>query len=466
MTRITHSMVYARALRDVKASLRDSVKLQGQVATGRRVNRPSDDPAAMLRILPLRAEVRDLTQMADKVGLARETLNLGADALESGSDLLQRLREMLVQANNGTTSDGDLRSLGETAGQLLGQMLGVANTSRAGRYLFGGTATDGAPFELRDDGNQPRVVYLGNDQSVEIEVAPGTYTTLNAPGDNLFSRRSRGPTTFAGGNTGARPSGALDSGVGFGELRVTFAGLGGAPAQITAGTGSTTALGSLSYAVSAGTLSIGGGPNVPIPATNQNFTTADGRVINLTVSATPTPASGSFTAQASLSTDGGASTTIVDFANSAVQVRNSIDGTVLNVDVTNLTRTGNEAVTYEGTFDVFTLLIEARDTLRSAGTAARPDISTKLQRLLAEFEGAHDSILDGINQYGSRSEQMTALTSRVQGLEVAARESLSLAEDADLTESILQMNEQQLTYQASLAVSARIVQTSLLDFLR
>lgn len=466
MTRITHSMMYARALRDVKASLRDSVKLQGQVATGKRVSRPSDDPAAMLRILPLRAEVRDLDQMADRVGLARETLGLGAGSLESASDTMKKLREMLVQANNSTNSDGDLRSLGETVDQMLGQMLGLANTNRAGRYLFGGTSTDSPPFELRTTGGKTRAVYLGDQQSVQIEVAPGTHTTLNAPGDALFQRRSRGATTFAGGNTGARPSGALDSGVGFGELRASFGGLAGAPTQIVAGAGTSTALGSLSYAVSGSTLSIAGGPSVPIPATDQNFTTADGRVINLTVSAIPTPASGTFTARASLSTDGGATSTTVDFSSSAVQVTDSRNSSVLNVDVSALTRAGTENVTFQGTFDVFTSLIEARDTLRSANTGNRADVTAKLQRLLAEFEGAHDAVLDGINQYGSRGEQMAALTSRVDGLKVAAQESLSSAEDADLTESILQMNQQQLTYQASLAVSSRIVQTSLLDFLR
>ncbi len=466
MTRITQSMLYSRALRDVQASLRGSVRLQENVATGRRVNRPSDDPAAMLRILPLRNDLRNLDQFRDNAELARETTNLGADSLQEASEIMQSTRELLVQANNGTTSVSDLAGFGERIDQMLGQMLGIANTRRAGRYLFAGTVTDRAPFVLEEGSTGSRVRYGGNSESVRLGVAPGVETELNTPGDELFMRRGGGSTTFAGGNTGARPSGALDNGSGFGELRVTFGGLSGAPTQVTAGTGSTTALGNLSYTVSGGALSIGGGPSVPIPVTNQAFTTADGRTINLTVSGTPTPASGTFTSLANLSIDNGASSTSVDFSNNAVQVRDSTDGSVLNVDVSTLARTGTEAVTYGGTFDPFTLLIEMRDTLRGATEANKDATRARLQTILGELDGAHDGVLNGLSVYGGRSEQMTALTSRIDSLELASRESLSNAEDADLTESILKMNQQQLVYQASLSVSARIVQTSLLDFLR
>src|SRR4029434_4038677 len=142
MTRITQSMLYARALRDMQASLHDSTRLQEQVATGRRVNRPSDAPAAMRRVLPLRADLRDLDQFTDNAQLARETDDLGAAALQDASDVMQRARELLGQANNSTTSVDDLAGIGDHVDQLLGQMLGIANTSRAGRYLFAGTATD------------------------------------------------------------------------------------------------------------------------------------------------------------------------------------------------------------------------------------------------------------------------------------------------------------------------------------
>jgi len=465
MTRITQSMLYARALRDVQANLRGSQQLQEQVATGRRVNRPSDDPASMLRILPLRAELRQLEQLASNVQLARETTDLGASALEGASELMQRARELTLQANNGTTSVSDLVGLGERIDQLLGQLLGAANTSRAGRFLFGGTLTDAPPFVLEEAALGTRVRYAGNQETVHLDVAPGVETPLNAPGDDIFLRRDRGAVTFARGGTGARPGPDLSTGVGFGELRVSFAGLANAPAAIVAGNGSTDALGNLSYTVSGSTLSIDGGPPLPIPATDQTFQTADGRRVNLTVTGVPAPPSGTFTSLGALSIDGGRSATVADFTTGTVQVRD-VDGTVLSVDVSGLTRTGTEDVTYGGSFDPFTLLIELRDALRDATAGNRDQTRDRLQRLLSEFDGAHGGILDGLATYGGRSEQMDAIGSRLGSLSISARESLSNVEDSDLTESIMRMTQQQVVYEASLSVSARIVQTSLLDYLR
>jgi flagellar hook-associated protein 3 FlgL len=458
-------MLFARALHDLRNSLVDSVKLQEQLATGRRVNRPSDDPVAALRILPLRAQVRDLGLMTDNAQLARETMNVGAAALEEASGLLQRVRELAVQAGNGTKSGSDLRTIGEEVDQLLQQMLGLANTNKAGQFLFGGTRTDAAPFRMVETDGRSRVAYDGNQDAVSIEVAPGVRTTLNAPGDAIFQRHERRPTLFSG-DTGARPSGALDSGVGFDTLDVAFAGLSGAPPEITAGAGPTDAVGPLSYSFSGGALSIDGGPAVPIPAVDQPFVTADGRTIYLTVASPPVPPSGSFVSEAALSIDGGASTTVVDFSAAAVQVRDAADGSVLNVDVQQLARTGQEEINYQGTFDVFTMLIALRDTLRGADGGNLDGVRERTRGLIAEIDGAHSAVLDGTSSYGSRAEHMDLIRARVDSMLLGTRESLSAAEDVEIAEAILALNKQQMTYQASLGVSARVVQTSLLDYLR
>ena len=122
-------------------------------------------------------------------------------------------------------------------------------------------------------------------------------------------------------------------------------------------------------------VSIGGGPALNLPITDGNFTTADGRRISLTVTGVPATTSGTFTAKAGLSTDGGASVTEVAVWNAnGSMVRNSYDGTVLNVDVQNLVRTGSEEIKFEGTFDAFTTLITLRDLLHNPANEAGEDI--------------------------------------------------------------------------------------------
>ena len=472
--RITQGMLYARALTDVQRGLYRFSRLQQEVATGRRVNRPSDDPAAALRILPLRGDIADLSLLVDNIALAREALDTGAASLEDASSVMQRVRELTTQAANGTLSASDRVSVAAEVDQLLSQMVGIANSRRGERFLFGGTQDGAAPFELVTEGGRTRAVYRGNRDTLEIDVAPGVTTSLNVPGDSIFLARERGATvftpTFGSSATGAVPVSAGDTGVGVGRLDVSFAGLGSdAPPTVSAGSGSTTALGPLAFQFTTGpdTLSVGGGPAVPIPVADGTVTAADGRRSSLSVAGVPATTSGTFTAAANLSTDGGATVRRVDdFGANSVAVVDSTDGSTLYVDVTALARTGSEDVRFEGTFDVFTTLAELRDLLQNEDGLPAEVVRDRIAALLPEVDSAHDAVLDGLRELGFRSSSMDVLENRVEGLKLSRRESLSSVEDTDIAEAILQLQRQDLSYQAALQVSARVIQTSLQGFLR
>lgn len=472
--RITQGMMYARALDNVQSGLFRYTQLQQEVASGRRINRPSDDPAAALRILPLRNDLKDLGQLSNNVALARETLNTGAASLEDASTVMARVRELTTQASNGTMNASDRRSIAAEVDQLLNQVLGIANSQRGDRFLFGGTENSSPPFSLQTVGGQTFATYNGNQDSLEVDVAPGVSTALNIPGDSIFMSRDREATVFfsdgSDTSTGAQPVGAGDTGVGFAQLDVTFGGLtNDAPSTVSVGSGASTAVGELSFTFTTGpdTLSIGGGPAIAIPATDQEFTTANGRTLNLTVTGPATPASGTFTATANMSLDGGATVTnISDFSKTSVQLNNSNDGSVLYVDPTNLAQTGSENVRYSGTFDVFTTLAELRDLLRNDKGLSDGQVRDRIAGLLPEVDNAHNSVLDGLREIGFRSSSMDVLQNRVEGLRISRTESLSLVEDTDIAASILELQRQDLSYQTALQVSARVLQTSLQGFLR
>lgn len=471
--RITQNMLFSGANRDIHSGLIRYSRLQQQVASGRRVNRPSDDPAAALRIIPLTSEIQNLEQLGENVSLAREVLNTGASSLEDGSSIMQRARELTVQAANGTISERDRGSIAAEIDQLLQQMIGVANARRGGRFLFGGTETDEPPFRIVDAGSSSRVDYTGNRQSVLIEVAPGVDTELTLAGDEVFFRRNRSTTEFTpapGQNpTGIRAGSGTDSGIGFQQLAVSFRGLDGAPAEITAGSGSQQAVGPLAYsfAASPDRLSIDGGPTVAIPITDGVFTTGDGRQITLTVTGVPATLNGSMTAIAGLSSDEGQSVVeVTDFTQTNVQLINGLDGSVMNLDVSNLTRTGNETAKFAGTFDTFTALISLRDLLENDADLPEQEVTNRLSGLLDEIDTAHEGVLDGLRELGFRSSSMDLLGSRVDNLQISRAQSLSQAQDTDLADAILELQRQDITYQASLQVAARVIQTSISGFLR
>ncbi|MFT4512077.1 MAG: flagellin-like hook-associated protein FlgL [Planctomycetota bacterium] len=472
--RITQGMMYARALTDVQSGLYRYTQLQQEVASGRRISRPSDDPAASLRILPLRGDLRDLRQLSDNVQLARETLNTGASSLEDASTVLQRVRELTTQAANGTLNGNDRKSIGAEIDQLLGQVLGIANSRRGDRYLFGGTANGEPPFSLDTSNGRTRPTYNGNRDSLNIDVAPGVSTALNLPGDSIFMQRDRGATSFFTTTdalpTGAQPAGVGDTGVGYASLQVSFGGLTvDAPATVTTGSGSQSAVGPLDYVFTSGpdTLSIGGGPPVGIPATDQTFNTLDGRSLTLTVTGVPATTAGTFTASADLTLDNGETiTNVTDFSNNSIAVNNSDDASVLYVNTENLTQIGTDEVRYNGTFDVFTTLAELRNLLQNDEGLSDSTVRDLIGSLLPEVEDAHNAVLDGLRELGFRSSSMDVLQNRVEGLHISRTESLSLVQDTDIAAAILEFQRQDLSYQTALQVSARVLQTSLQGFLR
>ena len=121
---------------------------------------------------------------------------------------------------------------------------------------------------------------------------------------------------------------------------------------------------------------------------------------------------------------------------------------------------------YAGTFDVFTSLIEIRDVLKNPRAESNQKVGSRLTALLGEVDTAHGDLIAGLQSLGHKSESLQLIQNRVSGLKITTRESLSNIEDTDIADSIVAYNQQQLSYQAALQVSARMLQTSLLNFLR
>jgi flagellin-like hook-associated protein FlgL len=139
---------------------------------------------------------------------------------------------------------------------------------------------------------------------------------------------------------------------------------------------------------------------------------------------------------------------------------------VLNVDPRQIARTGTVDVKFNGTFDAFTTLITLRDLMQNRNGLPTQQVRDRTAQMLPEVDSAHDAVLDGLRELGFRSSSMDVLKNRVEGLMVSRTESLSMVQDTDIAEAILDLQRQDLSYQAALQVSARVIQTSLQGFLR
>ena len=114
-------------------------RTQQQLATGKNILSPSDDPAAATQLLTLSSLKAKNEQYDRNVLMAQNELELQESVLASSGNVLQRVRELVVQANNATQSNQSRAAIGDEINNLADELLQLANTKNAaGEYIFSG----------------------------------------------------------------------------------------------------------------------------------------------------------------------------------------------------------------------------------------------------------------------------------------------------------------------------------------
>ncbi|WP_349343300.1 flagellar hook-associated protein FlgL [Marinobacter sp. MMG032] len=221
MIRISSQQIFSggiNRLQELNTSLNNT---QQQISTGQRVNKPSDDPVAAARILKLDQELSRVETYQRNVDLADNRLKQEESTLESSIDVIQRIRELTVQAGNGSLSANDRRSISSELEERLGQLANIANTRDAsGEYIFSGFQGSVKAFEQDASGSW---VYQGDEGQRVLEIDDGVTVPISDNGKDIFVRV---PAAITGENTSVT-SGSSISGVSLvneADLKAAFPG--------------------------------------------------------------------------------------------------------------------------------------------------------------------------------------------------------------------------------------------------
>lgn len=187
--------------------------LQTQVSSGKKLERPSDDPAASSELLPLQTRLAERQQRMSGIDSASPLMSATESALADIGTALASARTAGQAANNSATvSQAQRAALAAQVRAAAQTVYAKANSQLGDRYLFGGTITDAAPFAAG-----PPVTYTGNTTPVEIGLQSGgapfavTFTgeELRDPqgGSDLFSNLTQLASDIESGNqTGVQTS--------------------------------------------------------------------------------------------------------------------------------------------------------------------------------------------------------------------------------------------------------------------
>jgi flagellar hook-associated protein 3 FlgL len=212
--RLSTLSFYTGSLAAMQQQAAELAKLQNQVANGRRVNTPADDPIGAVHILELERAQSESEQFGKNSTMIQNRLNLEEQALADTGTVLTRVRELTLQASNiGTLSDSDRRSIATELASRLSELQDIANRQDGnGEYLFAGYSTLTQPFA---GGASAPVSYVGDQGSRLVQVSSTQRVADSHPGFDVFMNIKEGNGTFA---TAVTPANTGSGSISVGEV--------------------------------------------------------------------------------------------------------------------------------------------------------------------------------------------------------------------------------------------------------
>ncbi len=185
--RVTQQMTAQNLLTNINQALNRIDATQQELSTGKKINQPSDNPYGTGLALQLNNQIANLTSYSNNVTDGTGWAQAGNAALSDITNSVQRIRELVVQAANGTQTQADMSADAAEVNQLIDQIKQDANTQYNGQYIFSGAATGTAPYQSGSSD-----AYAGDTGQVLRTIAPNTSIAVNA---NLSGVLGTGQTT-------------------------------------------------------------------------------------------------------------------------------------------------------------------------------------------------------------------------------------------------------------------------------
>ncbi|SHH83391.1 flagellar hook-associated protein FlgL [Clostridium grantii] len=180
--RVTNKMVTNNFLTNLNRNAKEVAKLQSQLSSGKVIERPSDDPIAVSKIMNLTTAIGKNEQYQSNMEDAIAWNSLTDSTLDNIGNTMQRLRELTVQAANGSFSDTERSGIKAEVEQLTEQIMQDGNTMYGGRYILAGNNNKTAPFKLESG----ELKYSGDSGKMKMEVSTGLTVGINTSGSELM----------------------------------------------------------------------------------------------------------------------------------------------------------------------------------------------------------------------------------------------------------------------------------------
>lgn len=202
--RISTSYKYDTLQFDIQNAADRLATITQQVATGKRINQPSDDPVGVGQTINMRSLQSAMEQYQSNLNTAKGSLGTVDNTAADITDLLNQANQIAVSGASGTTDQIGRNAMAAQITSLQARLVDLANTKGPdGSYIFAGQKTNTKPYTISAGG----LVFNGNVNPIRVETGPGETVQANVPGEpmisDLYTRLESLKSNLTGGQVGA-----------------------------------------------------------------------------------------------------------------------------------------------------------------------------------------------------------------------------------------------------------------------
>ncbi|WP_043930483.1 flagellar hook-associated protein FlgL [Bacillus sp. EB01] len=189
--RVTQSMLNQNMLANLNRSNQAMEKYQQQLSTGKKIDKPSDDPVVAVRGMFYRSSLNEIEQYKRNSDDGLSWMTATDEALDEVTSVLQRVRELTLQGTNGTNPDTAKEAIAQEIAQLKEHLGEVANTQLAGKFIFAGTDVKTPPYRESAPGTAKEFMN-NNTELLELRVGQTNIVQINILGTDVFNNDGNG----------------------------------------------------------------------------------------------------------------------------------------------------------------------------------------------------------------------------------------------------------------------------------
>lgn len=187
-TRISTSQLYDRSIQAVLRNQGNLSDIQQQLASGKKILRPSDDPVGAAQVIRLTEELAQISQYNKNGNLLKNSLEQEEAILKNINDATNRARVLMVQAGDGILNSGDRKAISIEMGQIRDEIFDLMNSQNAnGEYIFSGYQSQSPAFSYNASATGNKYSFEGDDGKNELQVSNNVRLQANSNGKEVFA---------------------------------------------------------------------------------------------------------------------------------------------------------------------------------------------------------------------------------------------------------------------------------------